>query len=57
MINYLKESLTLPDLNLNNNTEFSTNDVALIMFTSGSTGEFEEDSFPSIELLYFNKNN
>lgn len=30
-----KESLTLPDLNLNNNSEFSSNDVAVIMFTSG----------------------
>lgn len=30
-----KESLTLPDLNLNNNSEFSIDDVAIIMFTSG----------------------
>ena len=34
----IKESQTLPDLNLNNNSEFSIDDVALIMFTSGSTG-------------------
>lgn len=33
-----KESLTLPDLNLNNNSEFSTDDISIIMFTSGSTG-------------------
>lgn len=33
-----KESLTLPALNLNNNSEFSSDDIAIIMFTSGSTG-------------------
>ena len=34
----VKESLSLPDLNLNNNSEFSSDDIAIIMFTSGSTG-------------------
>lgn len=33
-----KESENLPKPDLNNNTQFSSDDVAIIMFTSGSTG-------------------
>lgn len=32
----VKEGQTLPELSFNNNLEFSTNDIAVVMFTSGS---------------------
>lgn len=31
----IKEGQTLPELNFNNNLEFSTKDIAVVMFTSG----------------------